>query len=218
MGFGLRWFAPRVELTLCGHGTLATAHVLWEEGLLDVGDPAHFYTVAGTLTAHREGPWIQMDFPAEREREQSDVPEELCRGLGIDSAIHVGKNRLDYLVELESDDAVTGLAPDVSVLARVPARGVIVTAPGRGEYDFVSRYFAPAIGIDEDQATGSAHCCLGPYWATRLDKDEMLALQASPRGGVIRVLLDGDRVRLGGRAVTVGRGELDQGRIRLGPP
>jgi PhzF family phenazine biosynthesis protein len=216
--FWLRWFSPRVELTLCGHGTLAAAHVLWEEGLLDARDQARFQTVAGVLTAQREGPWIQMDFPAERERQEPEVPEELLRGLHVASAAYVGKNRLDYLVELDSDDVVAGLAPDGSVLERMPARGVIVTARGRGNYDFVSRYFAPAIGIDEDNATGSAHCCLGPFWASRLGKSEMLAFQASPRGGVIRVRLDGDRVRLGGRAVTVGRGEIVQGRMRRGPP
>jgi PhzF family phenazine biosynthesis protein len=207
-GFGLRWFSPRVELTLCGHGTLAAAHALWEEGLLDSADQASFRTLAGALTARRDGPWIQLDFPAERERQELEVPDQLLRGLGVGSAVHIGRNRLDYLVEVESEEILTGLAPDRSLLASVPARGVIVTARGSGEYDFVSRYFAPAIGIDEDQATGSAHCCLGPFWGALLGKDKMLAYQASPRGGVMRVGLDGDRVQLGGMAVTIFRGQL----------
>jgi PhzF family phenazine biosynthesis protein len=207
-GFGLRWFSPRVELTLCGHGTLATAHVLWEEGLLDPRDRAAFHTLAGSLSARRDGEWIQLDFPTERERQELEVPEQLLRGLGVASPAYVGKNRLDYLVELESEDVLTSLAPDRSLLASVPARGVIVTALGSGEYDFVSRYFAPAIGIDEDHATGSAHCCLGPFWGARLGKDQMLAYQASPRGGVMRVRLKGDRVQLGGMAVTIFRGRL----------
>ncbi|HEV8420648.1 MAG TPA: PhzF family phenazine biosynthesis protein [Actinomycetota bacterium] len=206
-GFGLRWFTSRVELTLCGHGTLAAAHVLWEDGSFGAGDGINFHTVAGILTAQRESPWINLGFPAEPERPDPKVPEGLPRALGV-PAVYVGKNRLDYLVEVESEEVLTSLAPDLALLARLPARGVIVTAPGSGEYDFVSRYFAPAIGIDEDQATGSAHCCLGPFWGPRIGKDEMLAYQASPRGGVIRVRLEGDRVRLGGMAVTILRGEL----------
>jgi PhzF family phenazine biosynthesis protein len=215
-GFGLRWFSPRVELTLCGHGTLAAAHVLWEEGLLDAPDQARFQTVAGILTAQREGPWIQMDFPAEPESEAFDALEDLSRALGL-RPDYVGRNRLDYLAQVESEEVVRGLAPDRALLERLPTRGVIVTARGFGEYDFVSRYFAPAIGIDEDHATGSAHCCLGPFWAARLGKNEMLAFQASPRGGVMRVRLDGDRVLLGGKAVIVGRGEVVQGRMRHSP-
>jgi PhzF family phenazine biosynthesis protein len=207
-GFGLRWFSPKVELTLCGHGTLAAAHVLFEEGLHGAQDQVSFDTIAGTLTAQRDGPWIQLDFPAERERQEQEVPQQLLRGLDVASAVYVGKNRLDYLVELESEEVLRRLAPDRSLLASVPARGVIVTARSSGEYDFVSRYFAPAIGIDEDHATGSAHCCLGPFWGARLGKDQMLAYQASPRGGILRVRLDGDRVQLGGMAVTVLRGQL----------
>lgn len=206
-GFGLRWFTPRVELTLCGHGTLAAAHVLWEEGSFDADHRVTFQTPAGILTAQREAPWIHLGFPAEPEHPEPEVPEELLGALGVPLA-YVGRNRLDYLVEVESEVVLKSLAPDRSLLSRLPARGVIVTAPGSREYDFVSRYFAPAIGIDEDHATGSAHCCLGPFWGPRMGKDDMLAYQASPRGGVIRVRLDGDRVLLGGMAVTVLRGEL----------
>jgi PhzF family phenazine biosynthesis protein len=206
-GFGLRWFTSRVELTLCGHGTLAAAHALWEDGSLGAPDRIRFQTLAGILTAHRDGRWIYLDFPAEPEQQEPEVPPELLRALGV-SPLYVGRNRLDYLVEVESESILTGLAPDRSLLSMLPARGVIVTAGGSGEYDFVSRYFAPAIGIDEDHATGSAHCCLGPFWGARMGKDDMLAYQASPRGGVMQVRLDGDRVVLGGMAVTVLRGEL----------
>jgi PhzF family phenazine biosynthesis protein len=206
-GFGLRWFTPRVELTLCGHGTLAAAHALWEEGVLDPAEEATFHTVAGVISAQRDGPWIHLDFPAEPPNEEAEVPEDLIRALGAAPA-YVGRNRLDYLIEVESEEVLRALAPELALLATVPARGAIVTTRGSREYDFVSRYFAPAIGIDEDQVTGSAHCCLGPFWGARLRKDEMLAHQASPRGGVVRVQLAGDRVRLGGMAVTVWRGEL----------
>ena len=204
--FGLRWFTPKVELTLCGHGTLAAAHVLWEEEILS-NDQVTFHTLAGPLAARRESPWIHLDFPAEREHPDLQISEQLTASLGVTPA-YVGKNRLDYLAELESEEMVRALAPDRGLLSTLPTRGVIVTARGSGEYDFVSRYFAPAIGIDEDQVTGSAHCCLGPFWGSRLGKDELLAYQASPRGGVVRVRLAGDRVQLGGRAATVFRGEL----------
>jgi PhzF family phenazine biosynthesis protein len=206
-GFGLRWFTSRVELTLCGHGTLAAAHALWEDRELEAPDRLAFETPAGILTAQRDGPWINLDFPAEREHQEPEASEKLLRALGV-VPLYVGRNRLDYIVEVESVEVLADLTPDRSLLSMLPARGVIVTARGSGEYDFVSRYFAPAIGIDEDHATGSAHCCLGPFWGPRLGKDEMLAYQASSRGGVIRVRPDGDRVLLGGMAVSVLRGEL----------
>ena len=205
-GFGLRWFTSRVELTLCGHGTLAAAHVLGEEGLLDADDRATFHTRAGVLAARRHGQWIELDFPAEP-ADRVEVPDHLIRALGV-TPVYVGRNRLDYLVEVESEEILRALAPERALVATLPVRGVIVTAQCSREYDFLSRYFAPAIGIDEDQVTGSAHCCLGPFWGPRLRKDEMLAYQASPRGGVVRVGLAGDRVRLGGMAITVMRGNL----------
>lgn len=207
LAFGLRWFTTKVELTLCGHGTLAAAHVVWEEGLMDANDQVTFLSDAGVLGARREGRWIHLDFPAEPAAEESELREEISLALGV-TPVFVGKNRLDYLAEVESEEVVRELHPDLALLATLPARGVIVTALASRDYDFVSRYFAPALGIDEDQATGSAHCCLGPFWGSRLRKDEMIGYQASPRGGVVRVRISGDRVQLGGAAVTVLRGEL----------
>jgi PhzF family phenazine biosynthesis protein len=206
-GFDLRWFTPAVEVDLCGHATLASAHVLWEEGELPAGRQARFHTRSGLLTADRAGEWIEMDFPAEPEK-PVEAPPDLARGLGT-SGRYLGRNRLDYLVELESEEEVRGLRPDFRLLAGLGTRGVIATsrasAPG---IDFVSRYFAPGAGIDEDPVTGSTHCCLGPFWQARLGKDELVGFQASARGGIVRVRPLGERVILGGRAVTVLRGEI----------
>jgi PhzF family phenazine biosynthesis protein len=206
-GFNLRWFTPAVEVDLCGHATLASAHVLWETGSLKPGAPARFLTRSGLLTAERKGDWIEMDFPAEPER-PAPVPAELERALGARSK-YVGKNRFDYLVEVESEDILRSLRPDFSLLGQIPARGFIVTSlVASPEYDFVSRFFAPRAGINEDPVTGSSHCCLGPFWSNRLKKNEFVAYQASARGGVVRVRVGGERVYLGGQAVTVLRGEL----------
>src|SRR6266404_3734779 len=203
--FQLRWFTPTVEVDLCGHATLASAHALWEEGHLAPGEQARFDTRSGRLTADRRGDWIEMDFPAKPE-EQAAAPEGLVEGLGA-SPKYVGRNAFDYIVELESEDAVRALRPNHSLLKKIPVRGVIVTSRG-ADYDFISRFFAPGSGIDEDPVTGSAHCCLGPFWAARLGKSEFVAFQASSRGGVVRVQVQGDRVRLGGQAVTVFRAAL----------
>jgi PhzF family phenazine biosynthesis protein len=204
-GWSLRWFTPAVEVDLCGHATLASAHALWELG---ESDPLlRFHTRSGVLTARRDGEWIELDFPVKPE-ERVDPPADLLAALGIREPRYVGRNLFDYIVEVESPDAVRACDPDQRALRQIQVRGVIVTARGEGEYDFVSRFFAPGSGIDEDPATGSAHCCLAPYWSARLGKTEMLAYQASPRGGVLRIRLEGDRVKLGGRAVTVLRGEL----------
>ena len=206
-GFSVRWFSPKAELTLCGHGTLAAAHVLWEEAEAGPDEAIRFETRAGLLIAGRDGEWIDLDFPAEPPKE-TIPPADLIRALRVEPH-YVGANRLDHLVLVDAEETVRALRPDLALLASVPTRGVIVTAPSASsDYAFVSRYFAPAVGIDEDQATGSAHCCLGPFWGRRLGLAEMLAYQASPRGGVVRVRLDGERVHLGGRAVTVLRGEL----------
>jgi PhzF family phenazine biosynthesis protein len=206
-GFHLRWFTPAVEVDLCGHATLASAHALWEDGHLPAGARARFHTRSGLLLADRRGEWIELDFPAKPE-DAAEVPADLLPALGA-KALHVGRNQFDYIVELESEDAVRSLSPDHSRLRKLTVRGVIVTArassPG---FDFVSRFFAPGAGIDEDPVTGSAHCCLGPFWAARLGKTEFTAYQASARGGVVRVRLAGGRVILGGQAVTVLRGEL----------
>jgi len=207
-GYSLRWFTPSVEVALCGHATLASAHALWEENLLASGAQARFHTKSGLLTADRRGDLIELDFPATRE-ERADPPEGLCEALGVDAAIYVGKNKFDYIVEVGSSDVLSALEPDHARLRTIPVRGVIVTSrSANAEYDFVSRFFAPGSGVDEDPVTGSAHCCLAPYWASRLGRNEMVAYQASRRGGLVRVRLDGERVRLGGHAVTILRGEL----------
>lgn len=206
-GYRLRWFTPLMEVDLCGHATLASAHLLWELGLVEAAAEARFLTRSGMLTARREGAWIVLDFPS-LPAEPVEAPEGLAEALGA-TPVFVGRSRFDLLVELASEAAIRGLTPDIPRLAAVSDRGVIVTA--RSEmtaYDIVSRYFAPAAGIDEDPATGSAHCVLAPFWSARLGKRELSAFQASPRGGKLRLVLDGDRVRLGGQAVTVLKGEL----------
>jgi predicted PhzF superfamily epimerase YddE/YHI9 len=209
-GYGLRWFTPTVEVELCGHATLASAHVLWTEGRVEAGRPIRFDTASGHLQA-RSGPdgVIWLDFPA-TPAEPADPPHGLLEALGDGAARWVGLGRFDYLVELEDEAAVRDLAPEVRRLDGLGTRGVIVTARAArpGAYDFVSRYFAPAAGIDEDPVTGSAHCTLGPFWAGRLGRDELTGFQASARGGLVEVRPRGDRVLLGGRAVTVLRGQL----------
>jgi PhzF family phenazine biosynthesis protein len=205
--WSLRWFSPTVEIALCGHATLATAHALLEEGLLATGDTAKFHTKSGVLTAKHEGELIELDFPA-TVAQPSPPPDGLIEALGT-QPVRVSLNQFDYLVEMANEDDVRSLIPDFAMLRRIQVRGVIVTSrastPG---FDFVSRFFAPGSGIDEDPVTGSSHCALAPYWAPRLGKTAFMAYQASPRGGVLRVTLAGDRVRMAGRAVTVLRGEL----------
>ncbi|MGA9362998.1 MAG: PhzF family phenazine biosynthesis protein [Bacteroidota bacterium] len=206
-GYDLRWFTPAVEVDLCGHATLASAHVLWEEGHLKPSQQARFHTRSGLLTADRKGEWIEMDFPATLE-ESTESPPGLAEALGA-LPKYVGKNRFDYLAELDSEDVVRNLKPNLSALEKLPVRGVIVTASSdAAEYDFISRFFAPRSGVSEDPVTGSAHCCLGPFWGKRLKKDQLVGYQASARGGVVRVRLGGNRVYLQGQAVTVLRGEL----------
>ena len=206
-GFGLRWFTPAVEVDLCGHATLASAHVLWEDRHLAREAQARFHTKSGLLTADRSGEWIELDFPVKPEAPAA-APPGLAEALGA-APTYVGKNQFDYLVEVDSEDTVRALAPDHTALAKLPVRGVIVTSRASTHgFDFVSRFFAPGSGIAEDPVTGSSHCALGPFWGARLGKTQMLAYQASARGGVVRVRLAGERVALGGQAVTVLRGEL----------
>lgn len=205
--FNLRWFTPSVEVALCGHATLASAHVLWEEGHLAPDQQVRFRTKSGLLTADLKRDWIELDFPAVRV-EGANPPPGLIEALGI-KPTYVGKNKFDYLVEAESEEAVRNAKPDHTRLRRIEARGVIITSrSATPQFDFISRFFAPGSGIDEDPVTGSAHCALGPFWESRLQKREFVAYQASPRGGVVRVRVEGDRVRLVGQAVTVMRGEL----------
>lgn len=206
-GFDLRWFTPTVEVDLCGHATLASAHVLWEKGYLKPDEQARFHTRSGLLLAVRKDGWIELDFPLEPE-EQTDAPAGLTESLGV-TPKYVGKTRFDYLVEVESEETIRQLKPDMRKLATLPVRGVMVTsASSSKDYDFVSRFFAPGAGIDEDPVTGSAHCCLGPFWGSRLGKTEVTGYQASVRGGFVRVRMNRDRVVLRGKAVTVLRGEL----------
>jgi PhzF family phenazine biosynthesis protein len=206
-GFALRWFTPAVEVALCGHATLASAHVLWETGALAADAEARFHTKSGLLTCRRDGEWIWMDFPAKPE-EPAGTIAGLAEALGVEP-VYVGRSHFDVIVEVASEDEVTSLQPDIGALRRVKARGVIVTARAeRPGADFVSRFFAPNAGVDEDPVTGSAHCVLAPYWAAKLGRDELTGYQASRRGGTVRVRVAGDRVLLGGKAVTVMRGEL----------
>jgi PhzF family phenazine biosynthesis protein len=208
-GFDLRWFTPSVEVDLCGHATLASAHVLWEEGQLKPTESARFHTRSGTLTASRHGNLIWLDFPA-TPPEPAASPIDLRQGLGQHADVkYIGRTPFDFLVELESESAVRSLAPNLNALTRLGVRGVIITARSdNGSHDFVSRFFAPGAGINEDPVTGSAHCGLGPFWASRLGKRELVGYQASERGGTVRVRLEGDRAHLGGQAITMLRGEL----------
>lgn len=206
-GWSLRWFTSATELELCGHATLASAHVLWESGRLPPAEPARFHTASGLLTAERRERAIELDFPA-RIAVEVEAPPGLAEAIGL-APRFVGKSRYDYLLEVPSEEEVRAAAPDSARLRALQVRGVIVTARSEaGPYDFVSRFFAPGAGIDEDPVTGSAHCTLGPFWAARLGKSSLLGWQASARGGAVRVRVDGERVKLGGHAVTVLRGEL----------
>lgn len=217
--FELRWFTPTVEIDLCGHATLASAHALWESGRLAPGEQARFHTRSGLLTADpvdadpldgdgSEGGWIQLDFPL-TPNEAVAAPDGLTEALDAGTPLYVGRSKFDYLVQVESEAMLRGVAPDLRRLSAIEARGVIVTSKAaNGDYDFVSRFFAPRAGIDEDPVTGSAHCALADFWHRQLGKTRFLARQISPRGGVLRVELRGNRVLLGGQAITVLRGEL----------
>jgi PhzF family phenazine biosynthesis protein len=206
-GYRLRWFTPTTEVDLCGHATLASAHILWETGCIEINDLAEFSTLSGTLKAEKKGDWIELDFPAELE-EFTEIPPELSQALKA-SPEYYGKNRMDGLVLLKSEEEVLNLRPDFEALRKIEVRGIIVTAPSSSkDYDFVSRFFAPRFGIEEDPVTGSAHCCLGPFWGKRLKKKELIARQLSPRGGVVRMSLKENRVVLAGKAVTIFNGEL----------
>jgi PhzF family phenazine biosynthesis protein len=204
-GYRLRWLTPSIEVDLCGHATLAAAHVLWEGGHLAPESEARFYTRSGLLTCKLKGEWIEMDFPAKL-AEAAEAPPQLAAALGAE-LLFVGRNQFDYLAEVASEEVLRSLRPNHHLLRELPVRGIIVTA-GSEDYDFVSRFFAPGSGIDEDPVTGSAHTALAPFWGARLNKTEMTGYQASQRGGVVRVRLEGDRVILSGQAVTVLRGEL----------
>ncbi|HEX7064016.1 MAG TPA: PhzF family phenazine biosynthesis protein [Bacillales bacterium] len=207
-GFHLRWFTPSVEVELCGHATLASAHLLWEKGYLSQNEQARFRTKSGLLTAERHNGWIELNFPAKPPTEVQP-PEEVLKALDVD-AKYTGQNQFDYLVEVHSEEVLRGIQPDFSLLKRAPVRGVIVTsqADASKDYDIVSRFFCPAVGVNEDPVTGSAHCCLGPYWTDKLGKSELAACQASERGGLLKLKVDGDHIYMSGQAVTVLEGNL----------
>jgi PhzF family phenazine biosynthesis protein len=207
-GFDLRWFTPMFEVDLCGHATLASAHLLWELGLAPRNGPIRFHTKSGVLTCRRTEPeMIELDFPAEPAKPAAP-PADLAAALGAEP-LFVGRNRFDLLVELASERALRAVRPDFGRLARIEVRGVIVTArSGEPRFDFVSRFFAPAVGVNEDPVCGSAHCCLGPFWSERLRKYDLVAFQASQRGGIVGVRVERDRVVLRGSAITVLAGEL----------
>jgi PhzF family phenazine biosynthesis protein len=205
--WGLRWFTPAVEVELCGHATLAAAHVLWETQKLLADAIARFDTKSGRLTAARHGTQIELDFPA-RQAVIGDPPPGLIDALGV-RAVQVARSRYDWLVEVETEADVVGCKPDFTRLKQVEARGIMITSRSSDPaFDIVSRFFAPASGIDEDPVTGSAHCTLAPWWSTKLQRRELVARQASARGGTLHVAVAGDRVKLAGGAVTVLRGEL----------
>ncbi|MBC6461551.1 PhzF family phenazine biosynthesis protein [Actinomadura sp. HBU206391] len=209
--FELRWFTPAVEVALCGHATLAAAHVLYEAGAVPADRTIRFQTLhSGVLTARRdERGWIEMDFPA-CPAEPAPAPEGLEEMLGVPVGWTGWNAQRDLLVQISGEEAVRGLAPDLDALAGLGGRGIIVTSiadPGHG-HDFVSRFFGPAVGVSEDPVTGSAHCALAPYWAERIGRDSLLGYQASPRGGYVQATVRGDRVTLCGPARTVLEGEL----------
>lgn len=206
--FRLRWFTPAVEVSLCGHATMAAAHALWESGHLPAGAPAEFLTKSGTITATRDDGHITLDLPARPVTVAKPPPGLLA--LLKDTPLWFGANDELQLAEMDSEETVRRAAPDFAALAAVSPKGLVLTAPARRKtYDFVSRCFFPAEGIPEDPVTGSAHCALGPYWAERLKKPVLTAFQASARGGVLLVRPKGERVDVAGRALTVWSGTLN---------
>lgn len=206
-GYNLRWFTPQTEIDLCGHATLASAHVLWETDRLEEEEIAKFQTHSGLLKAEKNAGWIELDFPAQTE-EEVQPPAELIEALEVEPE-YVGRSKFDYLIEVENEGIISDLSPNFSLLCQVETRGVIVTSRSKSDkYDFASRFFAPGIGVNEDPATGSSHCCLGPFWQKKLGKDELLACQLSDRGGSLKVEVNNNRVHLGGKAATIFAGQL----------
>ncbi|MBN6188832.1 PhzF family phenazine biosynthesis protein [Aneurinibacillus sp. BA2021] len=205
--FYLRWFTTSTEIPICGHGTMASANFLWEKGLIDKGKTISFQTKSGVLRAQLIDGWIQLQFPAIPE-EKINNPELLLTALCV-KPIYVGKSKLDYLVEVESEEIVRSLKPNIDILAQLPVRGVIVTSKSKtSEFDFVSRFFSPSQGIIEDYVNGSSHCCLGPYWKNKLNKNEFIAYQASERGGILKVRVLDNEVFLSGQAITLFDGKF----------
>ena len=203
----LRWFTTTTEIPICGHGTLASASFLWEKGLISKDEVISFQTISGVLKARFVDGWVQLQFPAMLE-EKTNPPELLLKALGV-QPVYNGRSQLDYLVEVESEEMVRDLKPNIDLIAQLPVRGVIVTSPSKtNEFDFISRFFSPSHGIIEDYVNGSSHCCLGPYWKRRLNKTELTAYQASDRGGILKVKVLDHNVFLSGQAVTIFEGKL----------
>lgn len=209
---GLRWFTPKTEVELCGHATLASAHVLWHIGQADKNAPISFSTLSGILECTRQTDRIAMSFPARPPEwfPKNEWPSRLLEALGLSTAEAVGQNGMDHIVRVASEDIVRGLAPHFAKLSEVDTRGIIVTAPLEGPSDFISRFFAPRSGVNEDPATGSAHCCLAPYWSEVLGRSQLLGYQASARGGHVSVEVRGDRVILEGHATLFMKGQLTE--------
>lgn len=214
-GYDLRWFTGGgVEVALCGHATLATAHILYEGAQLLPGQVARFHTQSGVLTAtRRDDGTVEMDFPLEPAVAVAAVPQQIRDGIGA-GLVWVGRNRLDYVIELADEPTLRALVPNLSLLGEIETRGFVVTAPAqdasRSGYDYVLRFFGPRVGVPEDMVTGTAHCALGPYWRERFGatRSRFTALQASARSGLVQVELKGERVQIGGQAVTVLEGTL----------
>lgn len=208
--FQLRWFTPAAEVDLCGHATLATTHVLLEQQRVDRGKPIRFQSLSGELICTQIESDITLDFPATPAAGdvEPDIAFDLLAALGIQEA-KVLRSAFDLVVIADDSNTVELLNPDFSLLEQIEARGVIVTAASyKPEFDFVSRFFAPRCGINEDPVTGSAHCCIAPYWAQRLNKLQLVGFQASQRGGVVQCEVIAERVRLTGRAITILEGRL----------
>ncbi|MEK4538343.1 PhzF family phenazine biosynthesis protein [Peribacillus sp. FSL K6-1552] len=203
----LRWFTPSIEIPICGHGTLASSFFLWGKGYVQKNKPIVYQTKSGVLTSKLVDGMVQLEFPSLMEKE-AIAPDLLIKALGV-APTYVGQNKLDYLIEVQSEEIVRNLNPDIDLIAQLPIRGIIVTSQSdSSEYDFVSRFFSPAQGLNEDYVTGSAHCCLGPYWKSKLNKNIFQAYQASERGGVLKVEVVEDIVKLSGNAVTIFEGNL----------
>lgn len=208
--FGLRWFTPSTEVELCGHATLSAAHILWETRIVPVDKAITFNTLSGLLGAQLNGEWITLDFPAAPVI-PGDLPEGVISAVG-GSPIFSGISGEKWLLEYAGEDEILALTPDYATLSGISGRGLSVTSRASWSgVDFVSRYFAPWVGINEDPVTGSAHTILGPYWGAKLGKVEMTARQVSARGGLLRVRLAGERVLISGQALTVLKGELIDG-------
>ncbi|OMP67848.1 PhzF family phenazine biosynthesis protein [Domibacillus epiphyticus] len=205
--FQLRWFTPSTEIPICGHGTLASGYFLWENKYVQKEQSIHFQTKSGVVTANLVDDWVQLWFPALYEKEV-ETPEFLVEALGV-KPVYIGQNQYDLLVEVASEEMVREMNPDIELISRMSVRGVIVTARSdTPDLDFVSRFFSPAQGLNEDYVTGSAHCCLGPYWKKKMGKHDFTAYQSSERGGLLKVNVEGNKVRIAGKVTSILDGRL----------